>query len=361
MKNKNKFITYSILLILCLITCTPRTIFSQNIGLEVAPVHDVLFGESLEGEGIKLIWSPAKGALRAGTVSAEFWDPDSLGSYSVSFGTNNLVTGEGGMSWGSSNKVPVILASTWGLRNMATGANSTVWGEENIAASRSETIFGMYANVSTPTNPFSLSGNDQLLAIGNGTSDSDRQNALTVLKNGNVYLTDDTNGDGGVSTNLYVPGHIFIAPFNNSNNISYLQARRENSSGSTQLNIRTTQNGVISEAVQIKSDGDVDIKGFVKIGQGAPSVKMVELIGSTSTTNATTTISLPSGVSADKILTLNAVLSAGNGYIMPNGTSTNGYEYAVIWASNVVFIEASATNGGNVAGNPIKVTIFYKE
>jgi len=53
---------------------------------------------------------------------------------------------------------------------------------------------------------------------------------------GNIWLTDDGLNSGGQS--LYLPGHIFIAPYNGSDNC-YIQARRSDDSGYTKLILRT--------------------------------------------------------------------------------------------------------------------------
>lgn len=75
---------------------------------------------------------------------------------------------------------------------------------------------------------------------------------------GDIYLASNTIGGTGQS--LYLPGHIYLAPLAGGNgNVSYLQARRSNDSGSTELQIRTTNNGGVVEAVRINSAGNVGI------------------------------------------------------------------------------------------------------
>lgn len=49
---------------------------------------------------------------------------------------------------------------------------------------------------------------------------------------GDIYLADDLNTGTGQS--LYLPGHIYLSPYNGSN-VSYLQARRYNNAGTTSL------------------------------------------------------------------------------------------------------------------------------
>lgn len=62
----------------------------------------------------------------------------------------------------------------------------------------------------------------------------------------------------GTTQSLFLPGHIFIAPYSGSN-VSYLQARRSDNSGTTALRIRTYNAGVLTEAVHIEGTGNVGI------------------------------------------------------------------------------------------------------
>jgi hypothetical protein len=86
-----------------------------------------------------------------------------------------------------------------------------------------------------------------------------------VARDGDIYLASNTLAGSGQS--LYLPGHIFIAPYNGSN-ISYIQARRTDNSGTTEMQFRTYNAGVLSEAVRISG------AGFVGIGTTAPAVQL---------------------------------------------------------------------------------------
>jgi hypothetical protein len=90
--------------------------------------------------------------------------------------------------------------------------------------------------------------------VGIGTTSP--RGLFDVVGTGDIYLATDTIGGTGQS--LYLPGHIYLAPLVGSN-VSYLQARRSNDSGSTELQIRTTNAGSIIDAVRINSAGNVGI------------------------------------------------------------------------------------------------------
>ncbi len=86
---------------------------------------------------------------------------------------------------------------------------------------------------------------------------------------GDTYLTDNTNAGTGQS--IFLPGHIYLSPYNGSN-VTYLQARRQDNSGTTSLRLRTYNNGVLTEAMQIQGNGNVGI------GTVAPTEKL-EVVG----------------------------------------------------------------------------------
>lgn len=112
-----------------------------------------------------------------------------------------------------------------------------------------------YMNNSPSTNLYSINGN-----IGIGTQSP--RGKLDVDGGGSIYLSDDV--DVGTTQSIYLPGHIYIAPYNGTN-ISYIQARRSDDSGTTALQLRTFNDGVVSEAVRIEGNGNVGI------GTTAPS------------------------------------------------------------------------------------------
>lgn len=93
---------------------------------------------------------------------------------------------------------------------------------------------------------------------------------------GAIYLADDTIA--GTTQSLYLPGHIFLAPYNGTN-VSYLQARRSDNSGTTELRLRTYNAGVLQESVSIKGTG------YVGIGTTLPLSKL-HIVGEMRTTNS---------------------------------------------------------------------------
>jgi hypothetical protein len=90
--------------------------------------------------------------------------------------------------------------------------------------------------------------------VGIGTTTP--RGVLDVAKNGNIYLS--SNPNGGSDQSNFLSGHIYLAPYWTSD-ISYLQARRLDNTGSTNLRIRTWNSGSLVEAMHINSNGNIGI------------------------------------------------------------------------------------------------------
>lgn len=222
------------------------------------------------GPGIRTMWYPSKGAFRTGQAGGTEWNKDSIGifsfgagvyskakgAWSVSMGYNNKATAVNAVAIGSLNMASGTQSTAFGLANLASGSVSTAMGQNNqatgawstglgtnniatgmgsIAAGNTSIAFGTYSMVvgnnlmGNAYNSFTIGQNndtllasrtswvnsDYLFAIGNGTSESARKNALTVLKNGNVGLftstptfrlqvTNDNANDGGFAEGIMI-------------------------------------------------------------------------------------------------------------------------------------------------------------
>ena len=95
-----------------------------------------------------------------------------------------------------------------GFENTASGAASFVTGEGNTAASYGEAVIGLFNTTYTPNSNNDWNASDRLFVIGNGYDNSNRSNAVTVLKNGNVGIGIDT-----ASVKLAVDGTVNATSF----------------------------------------------------------------------------------------------------------------------------------------------------
>ncbi|PNU18797.1 hypothetical protein C2E25_15815 [Geothermobacter hydrogeniphilus] len=206
------------------------------------------------GAGTRMMWYPEKAAFRSGEATSTSWDDAKIGSYSfatgrdveasgdfsLSMGVYNTVTGNNSMAVGGNNLVSTrgsyvigndnliqdsaaTYSTALGSRNeplsdgtIAIGSDNKVGGAGSITIGRhlATTIYGVTAlghyNAYTATpisNIVSWLGTDPLFVIGNGTSDTNRSNALVMLKNGDTTLNGNLTatsftGDGSGLTNL---------------------------------------------------------------------------------------------------------------------------------------------------------------
>jgi hypothetical protein len=99
--------------------------------------------------------------------------------------------------------------------------------------------------------------------IGIGTTTP--RGIFDINSSSNVYLSGNTIS--GSQQSIYMNGNVYLIPYNNSD-ISYLQARRSNDSGSAELQLRTYNSGSLIDAIRIKSNGNVGV------GTSNPSMKL---------------------------------------------------------------------------------------
>lgn len=352
MKNLIQHTIY--IFITAILLIGPNPLSSQSIGLHVDPALNVLFGDSLAGDGNKLLWLPGQGAFRAGDPDGDLWDVDTIGLHSAAFGRSTLASGLESMAWGLNNHAVGRYATsfgngaralgagatafggstqaiglqstafgqnnyaygnastTWGggpsiefvndmliftpIQNNAKGNFSTVWGTRNIATSYNETILGRFADTTQTNDPQVWDESHQLFAIGNGQDEDNRNNALTVLKNGNT-----------------------------------------------------------------------EISAFTKLGSDAPSIKVKKVVGTTPAAEGGV-ISFPHGIAEEeKIISATAVIRynifANDSVIIPPGGNTGIIEttYGFRIQGALAIVQLSPSDSSNIVNREVVITITYEE
>jgi len=150
-------------------------------------------------------------------------DNETSGSWSATWGAGNLTTGDRSATWGANNTTSGTRSATWGANNINSGDHSATWGLDNISSglrtatwgfnnknqSLLETVIGRYADTVANASAILWQDTDQLFAIGNGTADDARNNALTIMKNGRIGLNNNapatdihikqSSGTGGIT------------------------------------------------------------------------------------------------------------------------------------------------------------------
>ena len=109
------------------------------------------------------------------------------GAYSLVSGYSNTASGDQSAAIGGhGNSATGTNALVTGYNNTAAGTYSAAIGGQSITApSRSQVTHGEFSYIPASPSAGSWVTTDPLFVIGNGTGDTSRSNAVTVLKNGN--------------------------------------------------------------------------------------------------------------------------------------------------------------------------------
>ena len=97
-----------------------------------------------------------------------------------------------------------------GYRTQASGHRTTALGNSAEAHSYAETALGSYNTHLSPNSKASWNSEDRLFVIGNGSSSSNKSDALVILKNGNIGIGDSTPTEASlvVSGSIVASGDI---------------------------------------------------------------------------------------------------------------------------------------------------------
>ncbi|MBQ4821714.1 tail fiber domain-containing protein [Aquimarina sp. MMG016] len=194
---------------------------------------DFVFGSSqLEDDAntdhdYRMFFDKSKGAFRVGRVTSTAWDDVNRGDQSIALGYNTVSSGNYAFAVGDINIASGNASTVIGSENVASGEFSFAGGSNTNASgfasfafgtnteananysksisfngntsSYAETVLGTYnTNATGQTTTFWVA-TDRLFTIGNGDMESNRSDALVILKNGNTEingtLTIDANND----------------------------------------------------------------------------------------------------------------------------------------------------------------------
>jgi hypothetical protein len=147
---------------LLLIVVTANTAISQNVGIgtvtPVARLHvndsSVLFSAvgtamnipgnpPIQGVGRRMMWYADKAAFRAGYVSGNRWEKDSIGDYSFASGFNTKASGPFSIAMGGNTTASGNYSTAIGNQTTATGGSSIATGNQTIASGPFSTAMGI--------------------------------------------------------------------------------------------------------------------------------------------------------------------------------------------------------------------------
>ena len=344
-------------------------------------------GDTLKttGNGARFIWYPQKAALRAGWVFDNNWDNDSIGDFSIALGSDTRASGElsialgystiargpkstamgmgseasgfcstamgyfskangyGSIAMGWWSEASGFQSTAMGLSTNASGSSSTALGEETKAESRCATAIGRF-NVGGGHNGWWIE-TDPIFEIGIGDSDTERINALTVLKNGKVGICTSTPAyqldvDSG---NILIRGaNSFIANGDQAN--LFLGDPNHGIKATHSEGLRFWTYGTLDHDIRFQDHNGTDYmtikmgSGNVGIGTSMPSAGKLEIIGGTSTAI---------DVSSDGSNTLQATSSAGGGFAAGYFNAINPGTYGIVAQSSDydgLYVESSASS-----------------
>lgn len=193
-------------------------------GLQVTGVNATGADLSLSGNGTRMFFYPKKSAFRAGAVTSDNWNRDSIGEFSFAGGINTLAKGSAAAAFGQSTTASGPYSAVWGSFSAATAAYATAGGYSSIASGSSSAAIGNFTQargfysttlgnntiansngtlvigtyndtITATTSSSSFTNTTPLFIIGNGSSSTVRSNAMVVKYNGSVGI--GTNNPSG--------------------------------------------------------------------------------------------------------------------------------------------------------------------
>jgi hypothetical protein len=119
-------------------------------------------------------------------------DAQASGNRSVAFGDETRAIGNGSFVMGSLSEAINTNASAFGEITLASGINAFASGQSTTASGDNSFSGGLATiasgNYSATFGTYNVDNTNAAFTVGNGTNNSNRSDALTVLKNGNVGI-----------------------------------------------------------------------------------------------------------------------------------------------------------------------------
>lgn len=133
------------------------------------------------GAGVRLMWAPAKAALRAGRVEATQWDDANIGSQSAAFNHNTRASGAFSLAVNDTTVASGVASFAAGGSSQATGARSFAAGSGTVAAGTASMALGQATlatgAASLAAGTSTLAQGAYAIAVGNGAQALGAQSA----------------------------------------------------------------------------------------------------------------------------------------------------------------------------------------
>lgn len=184
---------------------TPNTILLQADGgfLAAGTFQSGLLPAS--GAGVRLMWAPAKAAIRAGRVEGTQWDLANIGSESAAFNHNTRASGMTSLAANDGTEASGAASTALGFATRATGASSLAIGEQTLASGAAAFAAGQ-SSIASGAYSFAagwsaVASGDSSAAVGAGASASGQGSVAlgrsTVATGAGAFTSGDFNVAGG--------------------------------------------------------------------------------------------------------------------------------------------------------------------
>ena len=243
------------------------------------------------------------------------------GGSSTAMGTTTIASGSASTAMGNGTSASSLYSTAMGFLTTSSGLASTAMGRSTEASgdyatamgtfttakSYAETTIGSYNTNYTPTSTMNWSASDRIFNIGNGAGNSNRSDALTVLKNGTITAPSfsiseiDNAGNNALITKEYADTNYLMA--NGSGDISIDGELQQTSTGNA--NLVPLAYGIVESTGSVLS-GTGNFTAFL-----SGNVFIIDVNGTESLSyNNTVSIITPISTAAR---TSSTILSDGNG------------------------------------------------
>jgi len=229
------------------------------------------------------------------------------GNYSTAMGRSIEATGNNSTAIGRSTEASGYNSTAMGSSTEASGDYTTAMGVVTTASSYAETAIGIFSTDYTPMSPNFWYENDRIFNIGNGYSNQNRSDALTVLKNGTITAPSVTNslintaGNKALITKEYADTNYLMT--NGSVDISINGELQQTSTGTA--NLVPIAYGIVESTGSVLS-GTGNFTAFL-----SGNVFIIDVNG-TESLNYSNTVAIITPISTSA-RTSTTILSDGNG------------------------------------------------
>lgn len=151
---------------------------------------------SVNGQGVRLLWYPKKGAFRAGYVGSDQWDENNMGNCSVAMGRSTIASNYYSTALGYQTTASGSSSTALGRNSTASGATSTAMGYYSNASNSYATSFGYYTNA---TGEMSFASGDSSTASGLNSTAIGNHATASGLYSTAIGFQPEASGDKSVS------------------------------------------------------------------------------------------------------------------------------------------------------------------